>query len=120
MSASARRKIAAAQRARWAKLKAQQKKATSSQRSLHSEDMTGSGKCSQLAFLVISIFLWQQNRGHAAVRFRDDPDFGSAVKGVSRKQPKAVLETEFVFAVVVLVHVSPVSCDMSGEIPDRS
>src|ERR1019366_516191 len=58
-------------------------------------------------------------REYRAVRFRDDPDFGSAVKGVSREQPKPVNETEFVFAVVVLVHVSPISCDVSGEIPER-
>jgi hypothetical protein len=32
----------------------------------------------------ISIFLRQQNRGQDAVRFRDDPDFGSTVKGECR------------------------------------
>jgi hypothetical protein len=42
-------------------------------------------------------------------------DFGSALKGVSRDEPKPVNETEFVFAVVVLVHFSPVSCDVSGD-----
>jgi hypothetical protein len=30
---------------------------------------------SSLTSGVISIFVWQQNRGHAAVRFGDDPDF---------------------------------------------
>ena len=61
----------------------------------------------------LSIFLWQQNRGHGAVRFRDDPDLGSAVKGVSREQPKSVNETEFVLATVLLVQFAPVSCQMT-------
>jgi hypothetical protein len=73
-----------------------------------------------LAGAVVSIFLGQQNRGGAAVRFRDDPDFGSAVKGLSREKPKPANETEFVLAAVVLVYVSPVPGDVPGEIPERS
>jgi hypothetical protein len=46
--------------------------------------------------------------------------FGSAVKSVGREQPKSVNKTEYVFAVVVLVHVSPVTCDVPGEISERS
>ncbi len=67
-----------------------------------------------------SIFLWQQNRGRVAICFRDDPNCGSAIKSVSREQPEAVDETEFVFTVIVLVHISPVSGDVSGEISERS
>jgi|ERR1017187_7265445 hypothetical protein len=63
-----------------------------------------------------SIFLWQQNRGRAAVRFRDDPDFGPTVKRVSGEQPKAVSKAEFVLAAVVLAYVSPVPGDMSDQI----
>lgn len=37
------------------------------------------GKVGGQSDVSISVFLRQQNRGHAAVRFRDDPDFGSAV-----------------------------------------
>ena len=67
-------------------------------------------------YVCTSVFLRQENRGRAAVRFRDDPDFPSAGKGVSREEPEPVDETEFVLATVVLVHVSPVSCDVSDQI----
>jgi hypothetical protein len=62
---------------------------------------------------VFSIFFWQQNRGHAAVGFRDDPDSGSVREPIARKDSPAVFEGEFVFTAIVFVQFAPVSCQMT-------
>ena len=70
---------------------------------------------SRLALLgfPISIFLWQQNRGHAAVRFSDYPDARPVPEPIAGQDSPSAFQTEFVLANVVLVQFAPVSCQMS-------
>ena len=67
-----------------------------------------------------SVLFWQKDAGAGAVSLRDDPDLRARAEPVSRQNPPAVLEAEFVLAAVVLVHVSPVSIDVAYEVLEWS
>ena len=64
-----------------------------------------------LGFWAESVFVRQQERRHAAVGFRDDPDL-TPVLSYSGKNLQAMFEAEFVFKAVVFVELpqSPETC----------
>src|SRR4029077_5829437 len=57
----------------------------------------------------------QQQRGHGAVRFRDDPEPFCIRDRVAAHQAEPILEAQFVFSFVVLAEIAPITTEMPGE-----
>ena len=55
-----------------------------------------------------SVFLGQEQRGHRAVCFRDDPELLRRSNRVAAHDPEPVLETQFILGLVFLTEVSPI------------
>ena len=65
-----------------------------------------------------SVFARQQERGHAAVGFSNNPEFYAGAERVDREQTQAVPEAEFILFAVVLVNIAPVSSDVANQVSE--
>src|SRR5438128_1235715 len=61
------------------------------------------------------IFFGQQERGHGAVRFRDNPQLVASLCAVGAQEPETVLLAVVVFLAVLVGQNAPFAVDMARE-----
>src|SRR5438876_6268161 len=61
------------------------------------------------------IFSWEQQRGHRAIPFGNDPELFCVRDLITAHQAEPVFEAQFVFSLIVLANIAPITTKMAGK-----
>jgi hypothetical protein len=62
-----------------------------------------------------SVLFGQQQRGHRAVGFGDDPELLGLGDGIAAHQAVPIFEAQFVLRLVLLAQISPIATKVTGK-----